>query len=173
MKKLLIFTFALLMIGSAFDLKAMVNSNEDAVEVAVDNPDFVSDFDFSSDFDSVAVADFADKVAEPTYNVTATMYNAEVSQCDDDPLVTAGMYTINPNEASEHKWIAMSRDMLNRWGGDFDYGDKVAITNAGDKNGEYTVVDTMNKRYTNRIDILETKGTPLYMYDNVRLRKLS
>ena len=106
------------------------------------------------------------------YNVTATMYNATTEQCDSDPLITAGMYEINPEKASEHKWIAMSRDMLTRWGGDFDYGDKVLITGAEDKDGIYTVTDTMNKRYTNRIDILETKGTPLYMYDNVKLRRI-
>ena len=110
------------------------------------------------------------EVAE--YNVTATMYNATTSQCDSDPLITAGMYHINPNKASEHNWIAMSRDMLTRWGGDFNYGDKVLITGADDKDGIYTVTDTMNKRYTNRIDILETRGTPLYKYDNVKLYKV-
>lgn len=105
-------------------------------------------------------------------DVTATMYNAVVGQCDADPLTTAGMYKINPNKASEHKWVALSRDLLKRWGGQFDYGDTIRIENAGDKSGEYTVVDTMNKRFTNKIDILETKGTDLYKYDNVKIIKL-
>lgn len=104
--------------------------------------------------------------------VTATMYNAEINQCDADPLVTAGMYKINPNKASEQKWIAVSRDLLKRWGGQFDYGDKVSIKGAGHKDGVYTIVDTMNKRFSSKIDFLETKGTKLYKYENVLLAKL-
>jgi 3D (Asp-Asp-Asp) domain-containing protein len=105
-------------------------------------------------------------------NVTATMYNAVVSQCDADPLVTAGMYIINPRKASEHKWVALSRDLLSRWGGEYTYGDKIEISGAGDKDGTYTVVDTMNERFTNRIDILETVGTNLYKFEDVVIRKL-
>lgn len=104
--------------------------------------------------------------------VTATMYNPETSQCDEDPLTTAGMYKINPKKASEHKWIAVSRDLLKRWGGVFDYGDKVYINGAGHKSGIYTIVDTMNKRFEKRIDFLETKGTKMYKFDNVLLAKL-
>lgn len=113
-----------------------------------------------------------EQVTTVTENVTATMYNAVVGQCDSDPLVTAGMYKINPNKASEHKWVALSRDLLKRWGGEFDYGDTIRIENAGDKSGLYTVVDTMNKRFTKKIDILETTGTDLYKYDNVKIIKI-
>ena len=105
-------------------------------------------------------------------DVTATMYYAVESQCDADPLITAGMYEIDPHNASDHRWIAMSRDLLKRWGGEFDYGDKVVISGTDHKDGIYTVVDTMNKRFTNKIDILETKGTPLYKYDNVKVVKI-
>lgn len=107
-----------------------------------------------------------------TANVTATMYNPIESQCDKDPLVTAGMYRINPDKASHHRWIAVSRDLLKRWGGVFDYGDKVVVRGAGHKDGIYTIVDTMNKRYTNRIDFLETKGTRWYKYENVQMASL-
>lgn len=117
--------------------------------------------------------EFLEKAFETEFKVTATMYNAVESQCDADPLITAGMYKINPNKASEHRWIAMSRDMLKRWGGEFNYGDKVIISGAGYKDGIYTVADTMNKRYTNRIDILETKGTPLYKFKNVTIKKIN
>jgi len=106
------------------------------------------------------------------YKVTVTMYNAVEGQCDADPLVTAGMYKINPNKASEHKWVALSRDMLKRWDGEFDYGDKISIKGAGHKDGIYTVTDTMNKRYKNRIDILETVGTPLYKFKDVTIKKI-
>jgi len=81
------------------------------------------------------------------------------------------MYHIKPNHASEQKWIAMSRDMLKRWGGDFDYGDVVKIEGAGHKDGIYKVVDTMNKRFKNRIDFLEDKGTKHYKFDNVKITK--
>lgn len=104
--------------------------------------------------------------------VTATMYNAEEGQCDSDPLVTAGMYRINPNRASQHRWIAVSRNLLKRWGGRFDYGDKVQITGAGHKDGVYTITDTMNPRFRDRIDFLETKGTKGYKFDNVQLASL-
>ena len=105
-------------------------------------------------------------------HLTATMYYPVVKQCDKDPLITAGMYKINPRKASQHKWIAMSRNLLKRWGGQFDYGDEVLITNAGKKSGIYKVADTMNKRYVNRIDILETEGTPMYKFNDIVLCKL-
>jgi 3D (Asp-Asp-Asp) domain-containing protein len=104
--------------------------------------------------------------------ITATMYNAIESQCDSDPFLTAGMYKINPSKASEHNWIAMSRNLLNRWGGNFNYGDIVIISNAGHKNGVYTVVDTMNPRFENRIDFLETTGTHHYIYENITIQKI-
>lgn len=106
-----------------------------------------------------------------TYEVTATMYYPVSSQCDSDPLLTAGMFRIKPNKASECKWIAMSRDMIARWGGEFSYGDLVKIEGAGHKDGIYKVVDTMNKRFKNRIDFLETKGTKPYKFTNVKLTK--
>jgi 3D (Asp-Asp-Asp) domain-containing protein len=105
-------------------------------------------------------------------HLTATMYYPVVKQCDKDPLITAGMYKINPKKASQHKWIAMSRNLLKRWGGQFNYGDEVLITNAGKKSGIYKVADTMNKRYVNRIDILETEGTPMYKFNDIVLCKL-
>lgn len=111
--------------------------------------------------------------AEVTSLVTVTMYNAVVRQTDSDPLITAGMYNINPLAASAHKWVALSRDLLTRWGGEFDYGDKIQITNAGHKDGIYTVVDTMNERFTNRIDILETEGTQLYKFEDVKIERIS
>jgi|ERR1035437_1820096 3D (Asp-Asp-Asp) domain-containing protein len=106
------------------------------------------------------------------FTVTATMYNASENQCDADPLITAGMYKINPHKASEHKWIAVSRDLLKRWGGKLTYGDKVRLKNAGHKSGIYKIVDTMNARFKNKIDILETKNTKLYKFENVTMIKI-
>lgn len=106
-----------------------------------------------------------------TYKVTATMYHPVASQCDADPNLTAGMFHI-PRNATAKKWIAMSRDFIDRWGGEFHYGDFVRISGAGHKDGIYRVVDTMNKRYKKRIDFLESKGTKPYKFTNVQITKI-
>lgn len=103
-------------------------------------------------------------IEKVTEVVTVTMYNATRGQCDSSPFITADNSRINPKKASDHKWIAMSRDMLKRWGGRFNYGDRVRITGTKHKDGIYEVRDTMNKRYTKRIDILETLGTKMYRF---------
>jgi len=103
------------------------------------------------------------------YRVVVTMYNAVEKQCDSDPYTTASLRVINPKKASEHKWIAMSRNLLKRWNGAFQYGDRVKLVGCGKKEGVYTIVDCMNERYVNRVDILETQGVPLYKYKNVKI----
>lgn len=135
------------------------STKEQSMDIVVENP-------------AEARTEIVKREDKVTAKVTATMYYAVESQCDSDPLITAGMYEINPKRASDHKWIAMSRDLLKRWGGEFDYGDKVMISGTDGKDGIYTVVDTMNKRFTNKIDILETEGTPLYKFDNVKVTKI-
>jgi hypothetical protein len=82
------------------------------------------------------------------------------------------MYKIIPHKASEQKFVALSRDLLKRFGGKFDFGQKIRLDNAGKKSGVYTVADTMNKRFKRKIDILETKGTPLYKFENVKITLL-
>lgn len=104
--------------------------------------------------------------------VTVTMYNAVTKQCDATPLQTAGMYNINPKKASQHKWVAVSRKLLERWGGELKYGDKVRLIGAEHKDGVYTIVDTMNERWVNYVDILETKGAKWYKFENVSMIKV-
>lgn len=113
-----------------------------------------------------------DNIVDNAIDVTATMYYAVKGQCDKDPLTTAGMYKIIPHKASEQKYVALSRDLLKRWGGQLNYGDRVMLLNAGHKSGIYIVADTMNKRFKKKIDILETKGTPLYKFENVKIIKV-
>lgn len=113
-------------------------------------------------------------IEQPTQEtaiVTSTMYFAVQGQCDADPLITAGMYRINPKRATEQKFIALSRDLLKRWKGKFDYGDKVKIEGAGKKDGIYIVADCMNARFHNKIDILETRGVKMYKFTNVKITK--
>lgn len=112
-------------------------------------------------------------IEKVTAKVTVTMYNAVRGQCDSSPLITADNSKINPRKASEHRWIAMSRDQLSRWGGLFNYGDRVKITGTDHKDGIYEVRDTMNPRYTKRIDILETSGTKMYKFYNITIEKVS
>jgi hypothetical protein len=48
------------------------------------------------------------------------------------------------------KWCALSRDMLKRWGGQYDYGDSIYISGLG----WYEVRDCMNARWKQKIDVL-------------------
>jgi len=108
----------------------------------------------------------------PEQIVDVSMYNAKEDQCDADPLITAGMYRINPSKASQHKWIAISRDLHVRWGGELKFGDVVYISGTKHKDGVYKVTDVMNKRFKNKIDILETVGTKWYKFEDVTITKL-
>lgn len=101
--------------------------------------------------------------------VTVTCYYPTTAQCDSTPLITADGSKINPLYASEHKWVAVSRDLLKV----FKYGDLVEISGAGKKDGTYRISDTMNKRIKNTVDILETSGTPIYKFKNITIRKIS
>jgi len=101
--------------------------------------------------------------------VMVTMYNAVEGQCDSDPYTTASMLKINPFKASEHKYIAMSRDLLKRWGVRFEYRQKIRLVGCGVKDGIYTIADCMNERFRKKIDILETVGTPIYKFKNVKI----
>lgn len=89
------------------------------------------------------------------YTVTATAYQPVVSQTDDEPLVTADNSNIKPHYSSDTRWMALSRDLLARWGGDFQYGDQVLVSGISPQlDGVYTVHDTMNKRHRHCMDIL-------------------
>src|ERR1044072_3273090 len=61
---------------------------------------------------------------------TLTVYNPEKRQCDNTPLVTASNAKIDVSklQKQEVRWLALSRNMLKRWNGYFNYGDTVQIT---------------------------------------------
>lgn len=89
------------------------------------------------------------------YTVTATAYQAVANQTDDEPFVTADNSTIKPQFTSEKRWMALSRDLLARWGGDFQYGDQVVVSGISPHlDGVYTIHDTMNKRHHHCMDVL-------------------
>ena len=95
--------------------------------------------------------------------VTVTMYEPVPYQTDSTPNILADGTRIRTQKASEYRFIAVSRNLLKRGGGPLDYGDFVILRNTqSHKDGLYQVRDTMNPRWVNRIDILETPGTPPY-----------
>ena len=105
------------------------------------------------------------------FDVTVTMYNPAVGQTDSTPNETADGTIINPKKASEYRYVALSRDLLKRWGGPFDYGDYVVIEGTGKQDGVYQVRDTMNPRFTKRVDILKSKGSKRFKYNSIKLYK--
>lgn len=106
------------------------------------------------------------------HEVTVTMYHPVPEQTDDTPDITADGTKFKIHKASQYRYVAVARNMLKRWGGFLDYGDYIWVE-AGSKSGVYQVRDTMNARYVNHIDILETPGTSPYKYDNAKMRLVS
>lgn len=138
---------------------------KEAIENAID---YVNSRDFKVGHEiAIDPSSFGDgKLAEnsnPTRRkVTATRYNPVESQCNDQPLITADMSKISLSKLKrgEIRWIAVSQDLRKV----YKYGDVVEIKakDGDDKsiNGLYEVHDTMNKRFTDRIDILTHIDNP-------------
>ena len=118
-----------------------------------------------------------DKINQNSYDtwgtleidVTVTMYNPSPEQTDSTPNQTADGTIINPERASEYRYIALSRDLLRRWGGPFNYGDYVMLKGTDGYDGIYQVRDTMAPKFINRVDILRTEGSRLFKFDNATL----
>ena len=106
------------------------------------------------------------------HKVTVTMYHPVSGQTDDTPNITADGSIIRINNASEYRYIAVARNMLIRNGGFLNFGDYIWL-DAGKKSGVYQVRDVMNKRFVNRVDILETPGTRPYKYSKASMRRIS
>jgi hypothetical protein len=88
---------------------------------------------------------------------TLTIYNPEEGQCDADPLTTANNSRIDLDKLrrNEIRWMALSRNLLKRWNGQFNYGDTVSV-HSGDASidGLWVINDNMNKRFRDRGDLL-------------------
>ena len=104
-----------------------------------------------------------------SFNVTVTTYNPTRQQCDDTPNITADGTRIKTWKASSYRYVALSRDLLSRWGGPFEYGDYIVIEGTKDRDGVYQVRDTMNPKWTNRVDILTTNSR--FKYENITMYK--
>ena len=103
--------------------------------------------------------------------VTVTMYEPVSYQTDSTPNILADGTRIRVHKASEYRFIAVSRNLLKRHGGWLDYGDFVLLKVTNNKDGVYQVRDTMNKRFVNRIDILESPGVQPYMFSEAKIVK--
>jgi 3D (Asp-Asp-Asp) domain-containing protein len=101
-----------------------------------------------------------------TKEVTVTVYHAVESQCDSTPLITANGTKINPVELKNDKihYCAVSRDLLE----ELPYGSKIYI----EGHGEYEVVDTMNRRIVNTVDILQDVNKPIFKKSNIKIIKV-
>lgn len=91
------------------------------------------------------------------FNVTATTYQPVEGQTDSTPGITADGTMLNLEDASwaDERIIAMSRDMLEKFGGPISWGEKVWVELPGSElSGWWTVHDTMSSRFKNRVDLM-------------------
>ena len=105
--------------------------------------------------------------------VDVTMYQPVYPQTDMTPNITADGTRIRISKASQYKYVALSRNLLKRWGGPFDYGDFILLKGAGNKDGVYQVRDTMNPKWVNVVDILESTHVEPYKYTDAQIFKLN
>lgn len=85
----------------------------------------------------------------------ASFYNPVKEQCWGDPTITASGAKIDVNNVQQ--WCALSRDLLQRWGGQYDYGDTLTLwTLQGVE--KWVVRDCMAQRFTNKVDFLQPIG---------------
>ena len=106
------------------------------------------------------------------YNVTATIYHAVRGQTDKTPHITADGTRLDTRNASKYRYVALSRDLLARWGGPFEYGDYIIVEGCNGKyDGIWQVKDTMNERFQDRIDFLQSKGAKPVKFDNAVIYK--
>ena len=87
----------------------------------------------------------ADEAAMVFHSVSVTGYSSRLEETDSSPFLTA------INTMTAPGVVALSRDLLRTFtpGAPFDFGDRVLITGVG----VYQVEDTMNPRWTRRVDV--------------------
>ena len=122
--------------------------------------------------DNIELKQKLDKYETEGMNVTVTMYEPLSYQTDSTPNILADGTRIRVHKASEYRFIAVSRNLLKRHGGWLNYGDFILLKGTNQKkDGVYQVRDTMNKRFVNRIDILESPGVPPYKFQEAKIVK--
>ena len=88
----------------------------------------------------------------PYKKLKATYYNPVQAQCDGNPLITATGYRISLRKLKKGKIkvVALSRDLLK----EYPYNSEIYVHYPVHLRGCWKVEDTMNKRFSNRIDFL-------------------
>lgn len=104
---------------------------------------------------------------QPT-KVHATVYNAVPEQTNSDPGHTAFMFELDLSDPYKHRIIAVSRDLLTQ----YPAGTKVFVEGTS-YDGIYTVNDKMNKRYTNRIDLLINLDMQIGSWPDATITKIN
>ena len=117
------------------------------------------------------LAEQLDEYKSEEIQVTVTMYQPIRGQTDSTPNILADGTRIRVHKASDYKFIAVSRNLLKRFGGQFQFGDFVLLQGTYTKDGFYQVRDTMNPRFVDRIDILESPGVKPYKYEKAKIVK--
>jgi 3D (Asp-Asp-Asp) domain-containing protein len=109
-----------------------------------------------------------------TYTVAASVYFPEPHQTDSTPFITADGSKINKKNPKKHRWIAVSRDLHSRWGGDIEFGDSLMVSGVSEElDGIYIVRDVMNRRMHHKIDILVgRKDKIMGLWHDVQLARL-
>ena len=134
----------------------------------------INDLEFKNMVLSTELDQIEIRRASNEFIVTGTMYSPTRAQCDATPNITADGTKINPKHASQYRYVALSRDLLERWGGPFQYGEYIAVegTQRGKHDGIWQVRDTMNPKWLKRVDFLVTNGTRPFKYDEIKIVKL-
>lgn len=109
-----------------------------------------------------------------TITVKASIYHPEPSQTDSTPYITADGSRISKRNPKKHRWIAVSRDLHSRWGGNLSFGDSLWVTGISDElDGVYIVRDIMNRRMHRQIDLLVGRNDRIWgLWKNVQIAKL-
>jgi len=120
-----------------------------------------------------------------SFAVRLTNYYPVEAQCDDSPLITASGAKIIKDDASNHRWLAISWDLHTKLShrlpeddpaygqGVFEMGDYVELKGYGNSvDGIYQIQDTMNRRHRMAIDRLTNVDSPLEFAENVTITKV-
>jgi len=107
------------------------------------------------------------KKSQKSYIVSATVYNADVKQCNTDVTRTADLTKIDTINPYKHRIIAVSRDLLKY----FKMSDTVIVSGTKKYDGIWYIHDKMNKRWKMKIDFLINKDMGLGKWKNIEISK--
>lgn len=95
----------------------------------------------------VAITVTKPKVTFKKIEVTVTAFSPSPAQTDSNPFETASGLIVTPQDLNEFLYAAVSWNLLKQFNpnASLEYGDKIYL--------EFTIIDTMDERWTNRIDL--------------------